>query len=606
MSDTNDAGKQDMAAAPRGIKRWLTYSLFGIPLIGAAGFFVFGIIFWGGFNTAMEATNTLNFCITCHEMENNVYQEYKKTIHYQNRTGVRAACSDCHVPDPWVHKFIRKIQASREIFYKITGSINTKEKFEERRLHLARRVWATMKRTDSRECRNCHNFNAMNPEFQRPRARKQHLNAFENGQTCIDCHKGIAHNNVRDKLPEEELEALEKPVVAFARQVPEDFITHLNAVEAREKAAEEARQAEAAAAEANVKTRIEQAVAKALAGGAAAAQPAGGAAAAPAAASGPGADIDWASREAKTVTLFYPGQASFEWIQTGKDHGGARAVTKAGDRCSTCHAKEVKDMGKKIVSGEKIEPTPIPGKRPFIEMQVKTAHDDKNLYMQLSWTDDGHHPVPFVDGGKMDPENQVKLAVMFAGQGIEYAEQAGCWVTCHNDSRYMPDEPKPDALAGADGIKDIVGLSAGITKYLAESRTEMEIAGRRGAARGGWDKPKTKDELEALAKAGTFMDVIRFTSSGKSENGDILAHRDMASGAAITAQGGLDGTTWTVVLSRPLTSDKPGDVNIEAGKIYTVGFAIHDDYTVARFHHVSLEYKLGLDTADADINVVKK
>jgi cytochrome c-type protein NapC len=554
----------------------------------------------------MEATNTLNFCITCHEMKDNVYQEYKTTIHYQNRTGVRATCSDCHVPDPWVHKVVRKIQASREIFYKLTGSINTKEKFEERRLHLARRVWDTMKRTDTRECRNCHDFRSMNPENQRPRARKQHLNAFENGQTCIDCHKGIAHKNIRDQLPEEELEVLEKPVLAYAREVPEDFLTHLQAIEQREKEAEEAKAAEDAAAEAAVKERIEKAVAAAVAAqggeGSGSAAASGGAASG----SGLGQNIDWNSVDAQTVTLFYPGQASFEWIQTGKDHGGARAVTKAGDRCSTCHAKEVKDMGAKIVAGEKVEPTPIPGKRAFIETKVQAAHDNENLYLRVQWKDDGHHPIPFADGGKMDPDNQVKLAVMFAGEGIEFVEQAGCWVTCHNDSRFMPHEPKADALAGADGIKDLVSLEGGITKYLAESRTEVEVAGRRGKPRGGWDKPKSKDELEGLAKAGTYMDLIRFTSSGHAENGDILADRDMASGAEISAEGSLDGDTWTVVLRRPLKSDKPGDISLEPGKLYTVGIAIHDDFSNARFHHVSLEYKLGLDNPEAEINAVKK
>jgi len=163
--------------------------ILGTTIAGAIAFFIVGIIFWGGFNTAMEATNTTEFCIGCHEMEDNVYQEYKPTIHYSNRTGVRAGCPDCHVPRPWVHKVVRKIQASNELLHKALGTINTPEKFEEHRLRMAKNVWNQMKKTDSRECRNCHNFESMNPEFQRPRARTQHLNAFENGQTCIDCQK---------------------------------------------------------------------------------------------------------------------------------------------------------------------------------------------------------------------------------------------------------------------------------------------------------------------------------------------------------------------------------------------------------------------------------
>ena len=100
----------------------------------------------------MEATNTLGFCVSCHEMEQTVFQEYKQTIHYTNRTGVRATCSDCHVPDPWVHKFVRKVQATGELYHKVAGTIDTKEKFEDRRLYLANRVWQAMKATDSREC----------------------------------------------------------------------------------------------------------------------------------------------------------------------------------------------------------------------------------------------------------------------------------------------------------------------------------------------------------------------------------------------------------------------------------------------------------------------
>lgn len=168
-----------------------------------AGGFVAGIIFWGGFNTAMEATNELEFCISCHEMKNTVYQEYKKTIHYANRTGVRAVCSDCHVPKDWTHKVIRKIRASGEVWGKITGTIGTPEKFEAKRLELAQREWARMKASDSRECRNCHSFEGMNTDMQKQRARKSHESALEDKQTCIDCHKGIAHHKPKG-MPEED------------------------------------------------------------------------------------------------------------------------------------------------------------------------------------------------------------------------------------------------------------------------------------------------------------------------------------------------------------------------------------------------------------------
>ena len=70
--------------------------LFGTTIGVALFFMVVGVIFWGGFNTAMEVSNTETFCISCHEMEENVFKEYQNTIHYTNRTGVRATCPDCH------------------------------------------------------------------------------------------------------------------------------------------------------------------------------------------------------------------------------------------------------------------------------------------------------------------------------------------------------------------------------------------------------------------------------------------------------------------------------------------------------------------------------
>ena len=166
------------------------YSVLAVVMMGFAA----GIIFWGGFNTAVEATNTEAFCIGCHEMRDNVYKEYKETIHYTNRTGVRAVCSDCHVPKEWGPKMIRKVQASRELYGKVVGSIDTPEKFEAKRLELAEREWARMKANNSLECRNCHSLQSMDVEKQKPRASKSHELAIKNNETCIDCHKGIAHH----------------------------------------------------------------------------------------------------------------------------------------------------------------------------------------------------------------------------------------------------------------------------------------------------------------------------------------------------------------------------------------------------------------------------
>jgi nitrate/TMAO reductase-like tetraheme cytochrome c subunit len=179
-----------------------TFSLATLLIVGGVG----GVLFWGGFNWAMEMTNTEAFCISCHEMRDNPYKELQQTIHFSNRSGVRAICSDCHVPHAWFSKVVRKIQASNEVFHKVMGTINTPEKFEAHRLEMATRVWASMKARDSLECRNCHSAAAMNPHKQSQAAQIM-AEAMKSGMTCIDCHRGIAH-----KLPKEpDEEEPEKP-----------------------------------------------------------------------------------------------------------------------------------------------------------------------------------------------------------------------------------------------------------------------------------------------------------------------------------------------------------------------------------------------------------
>ncbi|MEH6532058.1 MAG: NapC/NirT family cytochrome c [Photobacterium frigidiphilum] len=179
------------------IKKWWSVishppKYFSLGFLTLGGF-IAGIVFWGAFNTGMELTNTEKFCASCHQ--NDVYQEIQSTIHFTNRTGVRAICSNCHVPHDWTDKMARKMQASKEVFAWLTGAISTPEKFEARRREMAEREWARMKKNDSLECRNCHEFVYMDFTRQSTRASKQHSTALADGsKTCIDCHKGIAHH----------------------------------------------------------------------------------------------------------------------------------------------------------------------------------------------------------------------------------------------------------------------------------------------------------------------------------------------------------------------------------------------------------------------------
>ena len=179
--------------------RWLRqphprYALGAIALVGV----VAGVVFWGGFHTVLELTNTESFCISCHEMRDNVYKEYVATPHYKNASGVRASCPDCHVPREWGPKLVAKTLATKDLYHKLLGTIATPEKFEENRLAMARRVWDDMTATNSRECRNCHSSEAMDfHKMAKADGAERMKKGLEAGETCISCHKGIAH-----KLPD--------------------------------------------------------------------------------------------------------------------------------------------------------------------------------------------------------------------------------------------------------------------------------------------------------------------------------------------------------------------------------------------------------------------
>lgn len=575
------------------IKELMGMKLIWGATIGTALIFIFiGILFWGGFNWAMEMTNTEKFCIGCHEMKDNVYEEYKSTVHYSNRSGVRATCPDCHVPKEWTYKIIRKIKASNELLHKALGTIDTREKFQAKRLQLAKNEWARMKATDSRECRNCHNFEYMSSPLQKPRARKQHTNAMQSGQTCIDCHKGIAHEDVRDLLSEEELDALEAPNPALARPMG-----HLKeAMNDYQRAMAEKEQNSAEKPQKCPDHKPEPC----LSGGSA------GAPAASAQSSGDssGLGMDWSAAPERNIVLFYPGTSSMEWI-LGKRHGGKNAF-KAGDRCSECHDEEAVDVGENVVTGANKyleQEGGIPGKRGSIPVTVQAQYDDENLYMRFQWADGEHTDMPGVDGGKMDPENAMKLAMMFSTDDVEYAAQSGCWGTCHHDASTMPDAPEEGAFGD---VASRINVEGGITKYIAESRTKINTKTRGGKKLGGWDKLKDEAEVKAAMDEGLIMDLIRYKSGSKTvEDGFILAERVMEGGQGAEISATLSDGTWVLEMKRKLKSNQLGDVSLATDQVYNFGFAIHDDYANSRFHHVSLGYKIGFDNSEVEVNAVR-
>lgn len=154
----------------------------------------------GGFSTALDETNTTEFCTSCHSMQW-VKEEWEQSAHHTNASGVRAECSDCHVPHAMLPKLRAKLVAANDVWNEILGTIDDKEKFEAHRWRMANRVWARMLASDSRECRACHTEAAMDLGEQSRSARKKHRRAMRDGVTCVECHRGVAHEEPEE--PEE-------------------------------------------------------------------------------------------------------------------------------------------------------------------------------------------------------------------------------------------------------------------------------------------------------------------------------------------------------------------------------------------------------------------
>ncbi len=176
---------------------------WGVGVLLGAGFLI-GILSTGSLLTFVDSTSTEEFCISCHEMRAFPFAEFEESAHYASSSGVRPNCNHCHVPPKFIPKMGAKIRATFvEIPGHLMGNIDTPEKFEAKREELAQRVWNRLEANDSAPCRGCHDVKRWVLEEQSLRAAREHEAGFAEGDTCIDCHKGIAHKLPASMLEEE-------------------------------------------------------------------------------------------------------------------------------------------------------------------------------------------------------------------------------------------------------------------------------------------------------------------------------------------------------------------------------------------------------------------
>jgi Ethylbenzene dehydrogenase len=289
--------------------------------------------------------------------------------------------------------------------------------------------------------------------------------------------------------------------------------------------------------------------------------------------------VDWAGVQGKDITLFYPGQASWEWVLTQSSHSGAKKF-RGGKNCRDCHSGEEADIGALIVSGEKLEPDPIPGKPGSIQVNVKAAHDAEMLYVRIAW------PIRSTSvADKQDPDFESRITMMLGDANVKEATRAGCWGACHADLSAMP-------TADDDG--------EGIRKYLSRSRTKL-------TRQGGGRNYKSPEQLQALIDAGYFLEYWQGKiSEGKAVavSGFVLdARKELEKPISGASAEVVDGQQ-VVILSRVLIAADPQHKDIVPATTYAVGFALHESYASERHHFVSFEHSLTLDKGEADLVAV--
>ncbi|MBI1942240.1 MAG: hypothetical protein HYS35_01135 [Betaproteobacteria bacterium] len=260
-------------------------------------------------------------------------------------------------------------------------------------------------------------------------------------------------------------------------------------------------------------------------------------AAGPAAAADP-AKIDWGKIKPTSLTLFYPGQSSYEWLRSA-EHPGAQVV--AGDgACLTCHKGSEKKLGAKLVKPNKLEPMPVKGKDGSKELKVQVAYDDKNSYWRFQWKTNARQPgieYPYyrfdgkewkvygeprlnksVQEGKQAAIYEDRLTLMIDDGKVPGFAAQGCWLTCHTGERDMPGVASKDEAQKALKKNDV-------RKYLPASRSNPS----------DWSTVKSTDELAKIKAEGGFVDLVQWRAHrsnpmGGADDGYVLEYRSFDKG----------------------------------------------------------------------------
>jgi cytochrome c-type protein NapC len=272
--------------------------------------------------------------------------------------------------------------------------------------------------------------------------------------------------------------------------------------------------------------------------------------------------VDWSTVPASQIAVFHPGQGSYEWMLTERDHSGGPKI-REGKNCLECHQGEEAKIGKLIASGEKLEPTPGKVAVGSSVVAAQFAVEGDRFAARFTWPAEG------------EGRSRSDLAFLFDDGSVSATTLTGCWATCHADLIGM----------AHDGGQEL-------TKYLTQSRTKVTRSG-------GGDRLQPAARLQELAGQGIFLEYWRAAlatgAPPEPHDGYVLDARHENEAALIRAEGGQSNGVWEVVLSRPLVASGSHRKSLGPGKTYTFGLAVHDGDAEGRFHRVSFEHRFEIE-----------
>lgn len=249
------------------------------------------------------------------------------------------------------------------------------------------------------------------------------------------------------------------------------------------------------------------------------------------------ATIDWGKVPAKKVTLFYPGQSSYEWLRN--KHKGAEEVIR-GDSCVSCHEGEEKKKGASLVKGGAMEPAPVKGKAGWVDLDVQAAYDARNAYFRFQWKTQMPYPgtehqylrfdgaewkvygYPKLDKvvqeGKQPGVYEDRMTLMIDDGKVPGFAKQGCWLACHDGQRDMPKQFTGEEVAENALLTAI--KKSDVRKYLPATRSDPS----------DWKSGKSVEEIAALKAAGGFVDLIQWRAHrshgvGMADDGYVLEFR---------------------------------------------------------------------------------